>query len=82
LVSEVVAHSGSAGFELGRIQPLGPHYARTLDIWANALETHHEEAVAIQSEAVYERYMKYLTGSADLFRAGYADVCRFTLAKS
>jgi cyclopropane-fatty-acyl-phospholipid synthase len=82
LVSEVVAHSGSAGFELERIQPLRPHYARTLDIWANALETHHDEAVAIQSEAVYERYMKYLTGCADLFRAGYVDVCQFTLAKS
>ena len=39
------------------------------------------EAIAIQSEEVYERYMKYLTGCADLFRDGYTDVCKFTLAK-
>ena len=39
------------------------------------------EAIAVQSEEVYERYMKYLTGCADLFRDGYTDVCKFTLAK-
>ncbi len=31
---------------------------------------------------VYDRYMKYLTGCADLFREGYTDVCQFTLVKS
>ena len=40
-----------------------------------------DEAIAIQSEEVYDRYMKYLTGCADLFRAGYTDVCQFTLEK-
>ncbi|WP_193694715.1 class I SAM-dependent methyltransferase, partial [Mycobacterium tuberculosis] len=38
-------------------------------------------AIAIQSEEVYERYMKYLTGCAKLFRVGYIDVNQFTLAK-
>ena len=41
---------------------------RTLDIWAAALEAHKDEAIAIQSEEVYDRYMKYLTGCADVFR--------------
>ena len=58
------------------------HYAKTLDIWATALEARKDEAIAIQSEEVYERYMKYLTGCADLFRDGYTDVCQFTLTKS
>ena len=38
-------------------------------------------AIAVQSEKVYNRYMKYLTGCAKLFRQGYTDICQFTLAK-
>ncbi|HZA09352.1 class I SAM-dependent methyltransferase, partial [Mycobacterium sp.] len=41
-----------------------------------------EQAIAVQSEEVYQRYMKYLTGCADLFRDGYTDVCQFTLVKN
>ena len=54
----------------------------TLDIWAAALEARKDEAIAIQSEEVYDRYMKYLTGCAELFRDGYTDICQFTLTKS
>ena len=64
-----------------RIQPLQPHYARTLDIWAAALEARRDEAIAIQSQEVYDRYMRYLTGCAELFRDGYTDMCQFTLEK-
>ena len=63
------------------MQPLQQHYAKTLDFWAAALESRKDEAIAIQSEEVYERYIKYLTGCADLFRQGYTDVCQFTLRK-
>ena len=65
-----------------RAQRLRLHYARTLDIWAEALESRKDEAIAVQSEEVYDRYMKYLTGCADLFREGYTDICQFTLTKS
>ena len=64
-----------------RVQSLQLHYAKTLDIWAGALRAKKDEAIAIQSQEVYDRYMKYLTGCADLFRQGYTDVCQFTLAK-
>ena len=74
-------HAAAAGFELTRVQSLQLHYARTLDLWAEALEAHRSEAIAIQSEEVYDRYMKYLTGCAKLFRQGYTDVCQFTLEK-
>ncbi|AMC71762.1 methoxy mycolic acid synthase 2 [Mycobacterium tuberculosis] len=73
--------SAKTGFTLTRRQSLQPHYARTLDLWAEALQEHKSEAIAIQSEEVYERYMKYLTGCAKLFRVGYIDVNQFTLAK-
>jgi cyclopropane-fatty-acyl-phospholipid synthase len=57
------------------------HYARTLEIWAAALESRRDEAIAVQSEEVYDRYMKYLTGCAELFTEGYTDICQFTLQK-
>jgi len=63
------------------MQSLQPHYAKTLDLWAAALQEHQDDAIAIQSDEVYQRYMKYLTGCADLFRNGYTDVCQFTLEK-
>lgn len=74
-------YAGKAGFTLTREQSLQPHYARTLDHWSAALEAHKTEAVAVQSEEVYDRYMHYLTGCADSFRKGYTDVNQFTLAK-
>ncbi|MEE6178275.1 cyclopropane mycolic acid synthase family methyltransferase [Mycobacterium sp. 050134] len=77
----VVEHAERAGFSLGLYQPLRLHYARTLDTWAAALESRRDEAIAIQSQEVYDRYMKYLTGCADLFREGYTDVAQFTLTK-
>jgi cyclopropane-fatty-acyl-phospholipid synthase len=77
----VEEHSAKARFTLTRRQSLQPHYARTLDLWAEALEAHKDEAIEIQSEAMYERYRKYLTGCANLFRVGYIDVNQFTLTK-
>ena len=73
--------SAAVGFTLTRRQSLQQHYARTLDLWADALQAHEAEAIELQSEEVYERYMKYLTGCADLFRTGYIDVNQFTLQK-
>ncbi len=74
-------HASKMGFNLKRRQSLQLHYARTLDHWAEALQAHHREAVEIQSEEVYQRYMRYLTGCANAFRVGYIDVNQFTLAK-
>ncbi len=52
-----------------------------MDVWAEGLAANKDEAIAIQSEEVYERYMKYLTGCANLFRKGYTDLNQFTLRK-
>jgi cyclopropane-fatty-acyl-phospholipid synthase len=80
-VALIEEHATKVGFTISRIQRLQPHYARTLDLWAAALEAHKDEAIAIQSQEVYDRYMKYLTGCAELFRDGYTDLCQFTLEK-
>ena len=80
-IEAVEEHSTAVGFTVARIQSLQPHYARTLDTWAQALGARRDEAIAIQSEEVYDRYMRYLTGCADMFRRGYIDVNQFTLQK-
>ena len=80
-IEKVEDHSSKAGFTLTRRQSLQKHYARTLDIWAENLAAKKEQAIAIQSEEVYERYMRYLTGCANGFRVGYIDVNQFTLEK-
>jgi len=74
-------HAAKAGFDLTRTQSLQAHYARTLDAWAAALDAHKDEAITVQSEEVYERYVHYLTGCAQGFKVGYIDVNQFTLAK-
>jgi len=80
-LASVEEYAVAAGFKLTRVQSLQLHYARTLELWAAALESNKEKAIAIQSKEVYDRYMKYLTGCAKLFRQGYTDVNQFTLEK-
>ncbi|BBY06956.1 cyclopropane mycolic acid synthase family methyltransferase [Mycobacterium noviomagense] len=78
---DVVEYSQKAGFSTEETQLMNPHYVRTLDMWAENLKAHKTEAIAIQSEEVYERYMRYLTGCADNFRRGITEVGQFTLVK-
>jgi cyclopropane-fatty-acyl-phospholipid synthase len=82
LVAQVTKHATEAGFDVTGVQALRPHYARTLDIWAANLQDNKDEAIAVTSEEIFERYMRYLTGCADLFREGYTDVCQFTCEKA
>jgi cyclopropane-fatty-acyl-phospholipid synthase len=81
LVAQVEAHAVKAGYNVTRKQALRPHYTKTLDTWAANLESNKDEAIAITSEQIYERFLKYLTGCADLFRLGYTDVVQFTCEK-
>ena len=80
-IEMVEEQSAAAGFTLTRRHSLQLHYARTLDLWAHALQERESQAIQLQSQEVYERYMKYLTGCAKLFRSGYIDLNQFTLQK-
>lgn len=70
-----------AGFTVARLQLIGPHYVKTLQLWAAVLEAHRDEAIAAQSQEVYDRYVKYLNGCVPLFREGYTNLGQFTLQK-
>jgi cyclopropane-fatty-acyl-phospholipid synthase len=60
---------------------LNPHYARTLDAWAANINANRDRVIAVQSEDMYDRYMRYLLGCADFFRRGITEVAQFTLIK-
>ena len=67
------------GFDVYHVQPLRLHYARTLDYWSESLAKERDQAIAIASQTVYDRYQKYLTGCADQFRKGTIDVMQFCM---
>ncbi len=81
MIETVEEHATRAGFTVSRVQSLQADFARTLDLWGEALQARKDEAIEIQSAEVYERYMKYLTGCAKAFRMGYIDCNQFTLEK-
>ncbi|MDH6198794.1 cyclopropane-fatty-acyl-phospholipid synthase [Mycobacterium frederiksbergense] len=80
-VEDIEKLAEGSGFKLERTHLLRPHYARTLDMWAANLEAAKDQAIAMQGQEVYDRYMKYLTGCADFFRRGITNIGQFTLVK-
>jgi cyclopropane-fatty-acyl-phospholipid synthase len=80
-VEDILELSEASKFTVDRVHLLRPHYARTLDMWAENLQASRDRAIEIQSEEVYDRYMKYLTGCADFFRRDISNIGQFTLIK-
>jgi cyclopropane-fatty-acyl-phospholipid synthase len=78
---DVIEYSRNAGFSVEELQKITPHYVRTLDTWANKLEAARDEAIAVTSTEVYDRYMRYLTGCSDFFNRNVSEVGQFTLVK-
>ncbi len=77
----MVEHGRKAGFEVPECLSLRPHYIQTLGIWADALEAHRAQALAITSDEVYQRYMRYLRGCQHYFTDEMLDVNLVTYVK-
>ena len=77
----ITGEAETAGFTTKHIQHIGLHYARTLDCWAANLTQNKDEAIALKGQAIYDHYMRYLTGCAHQFRLGFIDLCQFTFVK-
>ena len=60
---------------------LREHYVKTLTLWGDALEANKSQAIEIQSQEVYDNYMKYLRGCAEKFADEYIDVLLVTYLK-
>lgn len=78
---DIFKFARGASFSVEKVQLLQQHYERTLSIWAANLEANRDQAVAIQSEEVYEKYMHYLRGCENFFGKGICNVGQFTLTK-
>lgn len=74
-------HGAAAGFTVGEPMSLRSHYVKTLNLWGDALEANKAAAIEIQSEEVYDNYMKYLRGCAQKFAGQYIDVHLVTYSK-
>jgi cyclopropane-fatty-acyl-phospholipid synthase len=77
----MVEHGEKAGFVVPEPISLRESYIKTLRIWGDALEANKNEAIAIQSEVVYERYMRYLRGCERYFTEEVIDVSLVTYLK-
>ena len=77
----IEARSSEAGFKIERIQELGQHYARTLDMWHKNLVGSRDEAIRISGQRAYDDYDKYMIGCADGFRKGIVNLMQFTIVK-
>lgn len=80
-VSMVADRATESGFTVAHIHEIGANYVRTLQDWAEALAANKDEAIAAQSQQVYDRYDRYLNGCVNLFRDGYTSVHQYTLHK-
>ncbi|WP_165593298.1 cyclopropane mycolic acid synthase family methyltransferase [Mycobacterium lehmannii] len=78
---DVYEFAGNAGFTVADFDDMTPHYVRTLDTWAEKLEAAKDQAIAVTSQEVYDRYMKYLRGCSDFFSRNVSYVGQFTLTK-
>jgi cyclopropane-fatty-acyl-phospholipid synthase len=70
-----------AGFLVPETMSLRNHYIKTLGLWAAALESNKDQAIAVTDEANYNRYMKYLTGCQFYFLDEGLDLSLVTYMK-
>jgi cyclopropane-fatty-acyl-phospholipid synthase len=80
--SIICRYAEAAGFQTTRIQSLQPHYAKTLDCWAERLAANREEAIRLTSPDIYDMYMHYISGCANYYRCGKLDVVQISLQKA
>jgi cyclopropane-fatty-acyl-phospholipid synthase len=73
----VVTRARLNGFELLHVESLRPHYVRTISFWLEALVARRDEAVAATSVETYDKFVRYLEGSARYHESGETSVFQF-----
>jgi cyclopropane-fatty-acyl-phospholipid synthase len=79
--SVLCRYAQEAGFQTTQVQSLQPHYAKTLDCWAERLAANRAAAIELTSPDTYDMYMRYITGCAERYRCGKIDVVQISLEK-
>ena len=78
---ETVGLWRGAGFEILDTEPLGPHYVRTVDVWAARLEERWDEVVALVGVETARVWRLYLVGGSLAFEQGRMGVDQILAVK-
>jgi cyclopropane-fatty-acyl-phospholipid synthase len=80
-VEDAVGFARRAGFELLNTQSLRPHYALTLRVWVERLESQADRARQLAGEEVYRTWRIYMAAARRGFEDGSLDVAQLLLAR-
>jgi cyclopropane-fatty-acyl-phospholipid synthase len=75
--SRIIELAREAGFEVSVSDSLALHYARTLDCFVAGLNRNRARAIALASQEVVERNLRFYTKSAEYLRSGTNDMFAF-----
>ena len=75
-------HARSEGFELHRLQNLGPHYARTIEMWHDNWVSNKAEVIAAYKVRWYRLWDIFLAWSTMIARQGTSTVYMMTCHKN
>jgi cyclopropane-fatty-acyl-phospholipid synthase len=74
---QVLKPAREAGLELLHAETLRLHYVRTIEKWLERLEARRAEAIAATSADVFDKFVRYLEGSARYHRGGETNIYQF-----
>jgi cyclopropane-fatty-acyl-phospholipid synthase len=74
---QVIEPARLAGLELLHAETLRLHYVRTIETWLERLRAAREQAVTATSPETYDKFVRYLEGSAKYHRGGETNVYQF-----
>jgi cyclopropane-fatty-acyl-phospholipid synthase len=81
-LSLVAREMSAAGLEIGDVESLRRHYARTCHEWASRLESRQEEAIAAAGDKRFRIWEVYLAGCAYGFAKGWMNIYQILAAKT
>jgi cyclopropane-fatty-acyl-phospholipid synthase len=73
-LSVVVREMAARGLEVGDVECLRQHYARTCHLWSERLEAAHLNAKALAGERRYRIWLLYLAGCAHAFEHNWVSI--------
>ncbi len=77
----VLRELSGANLETTDVESLRRHYARTLSIWAENLESNRERALALAGDKRYRIWSVYLAGCAHAFRHNWINIYQVLACK-
>lgn len=80
-VSVALADMSEQKLEVVDVESLRPHYARTLELWADRLVANRARALAAAGEKRVRIWQVYLAGCAHAFRQGWVSIHQILASK-